>query len=581
MLACRHGHEEVVRVLLESYAFDLSDGRAMWEACQAEHYHVLRYLIPSNTGLLKHTEHGPNRLSLFQWGALHVKIEVVSLLLERSTELLYHKQLQTGMTALHFAAQNGYHETVTVMLDRYNILGNGTRILKGLCDQRSTTGATALDLAAENGHAIVAKVLLDVGASADSELSEALPIPSYLSAYLLSALSFDKTIKGKEKSNAVHWAAIRGYKDILQIWPNPEQFAHTQVEGSSGQYAVLNLSPLHWAAAYGQAGCVKVLLDRGLEVDMVCSGLTALFIATVVDECAVLEVLLQYGADTEVYCDGRTALHEAVASGQADIVATLLQIDHYEDRSSFLSPKARLEALTTPGGLTALHLAAKNNEADIVKLLVHNGADLEATSGEDSTWGLTALHLAVKQDRADIVELLVQNGADLRAGFGEFGTIGWTALHIAIVKEEISIDVIKVLVSADPELLTMSFDHTASNPPFSRLTILEFAALYSFNFEQSLAILWDLGARDRLETEKGRKIPSALRFAVRAGHLEACRQLLKLERLEMQVLRSLARDADESSSVQRDFYDHEKQRLEIVELFETEISLRARTENVS
>ena len=44
-------------------------------------------------------------------------------------------------------------------------------------------------------------------------------------------------------------------------------------------------------------------------------------------------------------------------------------------------------------GKTALHFAAMNNHVESIKLLINNGADLEA---EDSQ-GCTALHLACKK----------------------------------------------------------------------------------------------------------------------------------------------------------------------------------------
>ncbi|KAF5333033.1 hypothetical protein D9758_017224 [Tetrapyrgos nigripes] len=84
----------------------------------------------------------------------------------------------------------------------------------------------------------------------------------------------------------------------------------------------------------------------------------------------------------------------------------------------------------------ALHDAAENGYFHIVKVLVENGADVNAGEG---FYGF-ALQAAAFEGDLDIVKHLVENGADVNAKGGEFGF----ALHAAA--EEGHLDIVKYLV---------------------------------------------------------------------------------------------------------------------------------------
>ena len=60
---------------------------------------------------------------------------------------------------------------------------------------------------------------------------------------------------------------------------------------------------------------------------------------------------------------------------------------------------------------TALHVAAKNGHVDVAKVLIQNGADVNAV--EKDKW--TALHLAARNGHVDVAKVLIQNGADVNA----------------------------------------------------------------------------------------------------------------------------------------------------------------------
>ena len=96
--------------------------------------------------------------------------------------------------------------------------------------------------------------------------------------------------------------------------------------------------------------------------------------------------------------DSPTAeIHDAVRHGNLDKV------------NSILAKKPELIKAKDKDGDTPLHIAASWGYKSMVKLLITNGADLNA-KGSD---GLTPLHMAVNQK--DVMKLLIDNGADMNA----------------------------------------------------------------------------------------------------------------------------------------------------------------------
>ena len=74
-------------------------------------------------------------------------------------------------------------------------------------------------------------------------------------------------------------------------------------------------------------------------------------------------------------------------------------------------------------GATPLHSAVMNGHIEIARLLLQNGADVNAKDND----GYTPLHWAAFQGHIDILHLLVENGADLEAQEND----GWRTLHFA------------------------------------------------------------------------------------------------------------------------------------------------------
>ncbi len=161
------------------------------------------------------------------------------------------------------------------------------------------------------------------------------------------------------------------------------------------------------AALMGWPDTVKVLLERGADVDTVDSiGLTALIWAIEFSleagdtegGLAAIRLLLEYGADANHATDlGEMPLFLAAEAGSAEAVRMLLE--HGADVNAAM-----------PDGSTALLTAAAGGHCQVAEALLKAGADVNG-----SAQGWTPLHFAVDNQDVDSVKLFLDAGADIDA----------------------------------------------------------------------------------------------------------------------------------------------------------------------
>ncbi|CAJ1945474.1 unnamed protein product [Cylindrotheca closterium] len=115
--------------------------------------------------------------------------------------------------------------------------------------------------------------------------------------------------------------------------------------------------------------------------------------------------------------EGETALHIACRKGNYALIKMLL-LAYGADVNTFSGPNNNQRRMT------CLHCASKNQYPEIVLLLLKHGADIEARD-ED---GWRPMHYACRLNHLDIVRVLIEQGAQLEAPGGGSRS---TPLHLA------------------------------------------------------------------------------------------------------------------------------------------------------
>ncbi|HEY7333801.1 MAG TPA: ankyrin repeat domain-containing protein [Bryobacteraceae bacterium] len=183
------------------------------------------------------------------------------------------------------------------------------------------------------------------------------------------------------------------------------------------------ITPLMYAAEIGSVDAMRLLLDRGAEVNAQNAfGSTALMWS--VSEPAKVRLLLDHGADVNLAAkSGRTALIVAAFTDPSVEVVRLL-----------LAKGAKI-AVMDERHVTPLNAATFGNDTATVRLLLDAGADINTP---DTFIGLTPLMNAAGNRNVEAVKLLLAKGAKVNAvsktedlpkiptGTVEFG--GWTPL---------------------------------------------------------------------------------------------------------------------------------------------------------
>ena len=229
--------------------------------------------------------------------------------------------------------------------------------------------------------------------------------------------------------NVLHLAAAGGSEDIVRLSLDRGFDVNLRVEGGK------RLTPLMFAARMGHPIVVKLLLERGAEVDATDNdGNSILAHAAARGNESVVRILLDNGARTQCTNNkGCTALHHASHNGHAMVIEKLIKygaevngvdLDGFSSLRNAIynnhaqAVRALLEKGADPNlrgsdGLTPLAASVYMNSEEVVRLLViAPGIDLEArVDGR----GRTALKLAVDKMFPGVAQILVRGGADIWA----------------------------------------------------------------------------------------------------------------------------------------------------------------------
>jgi ankyrin repeat protein len=299
-------------------------------------------------------------------------LKIVECLIRKGANL--KAKNQDGNTALHLAAKNGYLDIVELLVsERISI------------DTINNDGMMAVHLAARNGHGKVVCFLVERKSD-------------YRSTDKRDNTILHHAVKGGS-AEIVNFLLGRGFKrDVRNIKIIPRT-----VEGGFIPDRVSGNTPLQLAVNKGYTEIAKSLVEHGASLK-----------ALVLDNCCNASSINR----------GNTLLHVAAQNRATEMVQFFIL-----DKQMNVNTKNHWD-------LTPLHFAAQNGCLAIVKLLVQNGAGLEAKS---STYYNTStpLSLAVVNGHIEVADFLIEQGAtltektkcliDMQRGNNEYPTL----LHFA------------------------------------------------------------------------------------------------------------------------------------------------------
>lgn len=263
-----------------------------------------------------------------------------------------------------------------------------------------------------------------------------------------------------EMHGAIITAAGQGHMDIVECLLNQGAHIHSSHSHSlcmgSGSEPIVAwqlASPLHAATASSHLNTVKLLVERGADVNVQDEhGNTALQTAVTEGSSGIVEILLDYGANPNIAEPQGGALHIAAQQGHVDIAKQLI------DKKAILDLRA-------PSGTTPLHMAAQKGHVKVVKLLCTSGANMNP----QSRGGTTPLYQAARNGHLDIAAYLIGEGVDinLQTKYGK------AALHTAIANchSEIASMLIHAGATLNPTVKGLTPLHLAASSGISGLIV--------------------------------------------------------------------------------------------------------------
>ena len=114
-------------------------------------------------------------------------------------------------------------------------------------------------------------------------------------------------------------------------------------------------------------------------------------------------------------------LNEINNDEEGKLLYQAAQSGDYQKCLSIIKKGADIEFYENSLGITPLWIAAQNGHTKICKLLLENGANIEATNIK----GLTPLFIAVENHKVDICVLLIERGANINYKMMDGTTILW------------------------------------------------------------------------------------------------------------------------------------------------------------
>ncbi|XP_019635716.1 PREDICTED: ankyrin repeat domain-containing protein 16-like [Branchiostoma belcheri] len=293
----------------------------------------------------------------------------------------------------------------------------------------------------------------------------------------------------KSGDSVLHYAARHGHGAVLQYLC--EEWGLSPEAGN-----VDGKRPLHEAAQAGQTECVRYLIGRSVQINVLKrADWTPIMLACTKTNLTVIKLLWEAGADLTIRNkDGWNCFHIACREGDVDIVNFLLDCD------------CTLWDSVSTNGRTPLHTASLHGCVGAAQVLLQR---CNYAPDTPDSCGSTPFMDAVRADNVDLTQLLVkQHGADVL----KQDIMGREPLHLAA--QAGCLQAIRYLLTEHG----IPVDTPASG---SGLTALHFAAKEGQT--DAVKLLLKCGSNVNAKDSKGRL---ALHMASGGQHADCVRVLL-------------------------------------------------------
>ncbi|CAI6084048.1 unnamed protein product [Clonostachys chloroleuca] len=204
----------------------------------------------------------------------------------------------------------------------------------------------------------------------------------------------------KHGETVLHIAAAVGNCDCLEV------LLDKGIAGHSHTLDKYDRTPMHHAAARGRTEAVRILAQRGGDVNLkTIEGFTPLHFAAKIGHPSIVKVLLELGAKQFECSDGCTPLVYAYTVGNPDVIEMLTTGANIVQSAGLITKPKALLALTK-----ALRDAVMNDDLIACKRLKNLGCPLHIEL-EISGQCMTPLMLAMSQGKSPtLINWFIENG---------------------------------------------------------------------------------------------------------------------------------------------------------------------------